>query len=93
MSGGTSSPDCKHKHMLEAGAPPDKFGVLYRLLHTEFHVTAGSMFLAYYTLFPDINSFFYRQNASLNNLGGGGSCFFFREKIFFLLFCPTSNFF
>ena len=23
--------------MLENGAPPDKFGVLYRLLHIEFH--------------------------------------------------------
>ena len=23
--------------MLEHGAPPDKFGVLYRLLHIEFH--------------------------------------------------------
>ena len=34
---GTHSPDCKHKHMWENGAPPDKFGVLYRLLHTEFH--------------------------------------------------------
>ena len=34
---GTSSPDCKHKHMLENGAPPDKFGALYRLLHIEIH--------------------------------------------------------
>ena len=33
----TSSPDCKHKHMLGNGAPPDKFGVLYRLLPIEFH--------------------------------------------------------
>ena len=23
----TSFPDCKHKHMMESGAPPDKFGV------------------------------------------------------------------
>ena len=29
--------DCKYKHMLEKGAPPDKFGVLYDLLHIEFH--------------------------------------------------------
>ena len=28
----TSFLDYKHKHMLENGAPPDKFGVLYRLL-------------------------------------------------------------
>ena len=34
---GTFSPDCKYNHMLENGAPPDKFGVLYRLLHLEFH--------------------------------------------------------
>ena len=33
----TSSFDCKYKHMLEEGAPPDKFGVLYDLLHIEFH--------------------------------------------------------
>ena len=36
---------CKHKHMLENGAPPDKFDVLYRQLHIEFHIlTAGSMY-------------------------------------------------
>ena len=33
----TSSPDCKYNHMLENGAPPDKFGDLYRVLHIEFH--------------------------------------------------------
>ena len=33
----TSSPECKHKHMLENGAPTDKFGVLYHPLHIEFH--------------------------------------------------------
>ena len=33
----TSSPGCKYKHMLENGAPPEKFDVLYGLLHTEFH--------------------------------------------------------
>ena len=32
-----SSPDCKYKHMLENGAPPDKFGVQYRLIYLEFH--------------------------------------------------------
>ena len=26
--------DCKHKHMMKNGAPPDKFGVLH---HVEFH--------------------------------------------------------
>ena len=34
---GTSSPDCKYKHMLENRAPPDKSDVLYRVLHIEFH--------------------------------------------------------
>ena len=29
--------DCKQKHMLENGAPPDPFGALYHLLHIEFH--------------------------------------------------------
>ena len=29
--------DCKHKHMMKSGAPPDRFGVLHRLLPTEFH--------------------------------------------------------
>ena len=34
----TSFCDNKHKHMLQKnGAPPDKFGVLYCLLHIEFH--------------------------------------------------------
>ena len=27
----TSFLDCKHKHMMKCGAPPDKFGVLYRV--------------------------------------------------------------
>ena len=34
---GIHSSDCKHKHTWKNGAPPDKSGVLYRLLHTEFH--------------------------------------------------------
>ena len=33
----TSFLDCKHKHMMKSGAPPDKVGVLYRLLLIEFH--------------------------------------------------------
>ena len=32
----TSFLDCKHKHMMKR-APPDKVGVLYRLLPIEFH--------------------------------------------------------
>ena len=33
----TSFLDCKHKHMMKSGAPPDKVGVLPRLLLTEYH--------------------------------------------------------
>ena len=29
----TSFPDCKHKHMLENGAPPYKFGVVYTVCY------------------------------------------------------------
>ena len=29
--------DCKHKHMTKSGAPPNKVGVLYRLLLVELH--------------------------------------------------------
>ena len=29
---GTSFLDCKHKHMMKGGAPPDKFEVLYRMV-------------------------------------------------------------
>ena len=33
----TSFLDCKHKHMMKSGAPPDKVGVLHSLLPIEFH--------------------------------------------------------
>ena len=33
----TSFLDCKHKHMMKIGAPPDKVGVLHHLLPIEFH--------------------------------------------------------
>ena len=33
----TSFLDCKHKHMIKRGAPPDKVRVLHRLLPKEFH--------------------------------------------------------
>ena len=28
----TSFLDCKHKHIMKSGAPPDKFGVLYSMV-------------------------------------------------------------
>ena len=33
----TSFVDCKHKHMMKRGAPPDNLRVLYRMLPIEFH--------------------------------------------------------
>ena len=33
----TSFLECKHKHIVKNGAPPDKVGVLHRLLPIEFH--------------------------------------------------------
>ena len=33
----TSFLDGKHKHMMKSGAPPDKVGVLYRLLPIDLH--------------------------------------------------------
>ena len=33
----TSFLDCKHKHKMKSGAPPDKVRVLHQLLTTEFH--------------------------------------------------------
>ena len=33
----TSFLDCKHKHMMKSGAPPDKVSVLHCLLPIEFH--------------------------------------------------------
>ena len=29
--------DCKHKHMMKSGAPPNKVPILHRLLPIEFH--------------------------------------------------------
>ena len=33
----TSFLDCKHKHMMKSGAPPDKVGALHHLIPVEFH--------------------------------------------------------
>ena len=34
---GTSFLDCKHKHVIKCGAPPDKFGVLSCMFTYRFH--------------------------------------------------------
>ena len=47
----TSLLDCKHKHMMKSGAPPDKVGVLYRLLPMESHSFTSSIdFKGYHSL-------------------------------------------
>ena len=58
----TSFIDCKHKHMMKSGAPPDKFGVLYRMvswLPIEFHgFTSRINSKGYHSLVPGLISFF-----------------------------------
>ena len=36
INGKHHSFDCKHKHMMKEGAPPDNFGILHCLLSKEF---------------------------------------------------------
>ena len=44
----TSFVDCKHKHMMKSGAPPDKFAVLYQ---TEFFLIKMSEYLTEHQLY------------------------------------------
>ena len=53
-----SSLDCKHKPLLEIGAPPDTFVVLYCLLHIELHGFNSSIGSRFHFLVPGINSIF-----------------------------------
>ena len=51
--------NCKHKHMMKSGAPPDKVRVLPRLLHIEFLVsTAELISKGYHSLVPGLISIF-----------------------------------
>ena len=60
----TSFPDCKHKHMMKCGAPPDKF--LYRMFTIEFHdFTSRINSKGYHSLVFGLISIFYRQYGSL----------------------------
>ena len=63
----TSFLDCKHKHMMKRGAPPDQVGVMYPLLPIEFHgFTKQNWFLRVITLwFLVLSQFFYRWYGSL----------------------------
>ena len=55
----TSFLDCKHKHMMKSGAPPDKDGGLYPLLLIDFHAfTSRIIFLGYHSLVPSLSSIF-----------------------------------
>ena len=51
----TSFLDCKHKHMIKSGAPPDNFRVLHRLLPIEFHGFTR-VIKGYYSLVPGLIS-------------------------------------
>ena len=51
--------DCKHKHIMKSGAPPDKVGVLYRWLQVEFHgFTSRINSNCYHSLVPGLISDF-----------------------------------
>ena len=58
----TSFLDCKYKHMMKSGAPPDK--ILHILLHIEFHGFAnridfqGLISKGYHSFVPDLISIF-----------------------------------
>ena len=57
----TSFLDCKHKHMMKSGAPPDKFGVLYCMVTyiIEFHgFTSRINSKGYHSLVPGLISIF-----------------------------------
>ena len=55
----TSFLDCKQKHMIKSGAPPDKVGVLYRLLPIEFHGFTSSIGMkGYHSLVSGLISIF-----------------------------------
>ena len=50
--------DCKHKHLVKSGAPPDKFRVLHCLLHIEFHGFTELVSKGYHSLVPGLISIF-----------------------------------
>ena len=52
ISMNTTFLDCKHKHTMKSGPPPDKVRVLYRLLPTKL------IFNGYHSLIPGLISIF-----------------------------------
>ena len=63
----TSFCDCKHKHMMKNGAPPEEFRVLHRLLPIEFHGFTSRIIVSkgFHSLVSGIISIFYRRYGSL----------------------------
>ena len=62
----TSFLNCKHKHMMKRGAPPDKFRVLYRMVTYRiswFH--RQNNFKGYHSLVPGLISIFQKCYWSL----------------------------
>ena len=52
---------CKHKHMMKCGAPPDQFGVLYRMLIYSM-VSQAELILRVITLWFLVLSQFFRDS-------------------------------
>ena len=64
----TSFLDCKHKHMMKSGAPPDKFGVLYPMVTM---VSQAELILRVITLWFLVLSQFFRDGMGpLNSISG-----------------------
>ena len=62
----TSFLDCKYKHMMKSGAPPDKFEVLYSMVTYRipwFHKQINSK--GYHSLVPGLILIFWRRYGSL----------------------------
>ena len=50
---------CKHKHMMKSGAPPDKFGILYRMVTYRIpRFTSRINSKGYHSLVPGLISIF-----------------------------------
>ena len=60
----TSFLDCKHKHMMKSGAPPDKFGVLYRMVTYRISCLQTELILMVITLWFLVLSQFFRDGMS-----------------------------
>ena len=59
--------DCKHKHRMKSGSPPNKDGVLYHLLPIKNSMVLQAELICkgYHSLGPGLISIFLRQYGSL----------------------------